>query len=148
ATRVRASASRRAASAVLSRYCSTPAPPRSAASHAAARSSRGPSVIAYRPRSVRRRDSDIEVRLGFRGRMRTARIARFPPRTFKPMPATATADVPFRSFMCVVCGFIYNEADGWPDDGIAPGTRWEDVPDTWTCPDCGVTKSDFEMIEL
>ena len=33
-------------------------------------------------------------------------------------------------------------------DGIAPGTRWEDVPETWTCPDCGVTKSDFEMVEL
>jgi rubredoxin len=50
--------------------------------------------------------------------------------------------------MCVVCGFIYNEAEGWPADGIAPGTRWEDVPETWTCPDCGVTKADFEMIEL
>ncbi len=57
-------------------------------------------------------------------------------------------DTPFRSFMCVVCGFVYNEADGWPDDGIAAGTRWEDVPDTWTCPDCGVTKLDFEMIEI
>ena len=53
-------------------------------------------------------------------------------------------DTPFRTFMCVVCGFIYNEAEGWPDDGIEPGTRWEDVPETWTCPDCGVTKSDFE----
>ena len=57
-------------------------------------------------------------------------------------------NVPFRSFMCVVCGFIYNEAEGWPADGIAPGTRWEDIPETWTCPDCGVTKSDFEMIEI
>jgi rubredoxin len=63
-------------------------------------------------------------------------------------PGTATVDVPFRTFMCVVCGFIYSEAEGWPDDGIAPGTRWEDDPDTWTCPDCGVTKSDFEMIEV
>lgn len=65
-------------------------------------------------------------------------------------PATAPAqdDVPFRSFMCVVCGFIYNEADGWPDEGIAPGTRWEDVPETWTCPDCGVTKDDFEMVPV
>ena len=57
-------------------------------------------------------------------------------------------DTPFRSFMCVVCGLVYNEADGWPDDNIVPGTRWEDVPETWTCPDCGVTKSDFEMIEI
>lgn len=58
------------------------------------------------------------------------------------------ADTPFRTFMCVVCGFIYNEAEGWPADGIASGTRWEDVPETWTCPDCGVTKADFEMIEI
>ncbi|HRO27677.1 MAG TPA: rubredoxin [Luteimonas sp.] len=57
-------------------------------------------------------------------------------------------DTPFRSWMCVVCGFIYDEASGLPDDGIAAGTRWEDVPDTWTCPDCGVTKDDFEMLAL
>ena len=54
----------------------------------------------------------------------------------------------YRSWMCVVCGFIYHEADGLPEEGIAPGTRWEDIPDTWTCPDCGVTKDDFEMVEL
>ena len=46
---------------------------------------------------------------------------------------------------CMVCGFIYNEADGWPEDGIAPGTRWDDVPDDWYCPECGVSKEDFEM---
>jgi rubredoxin len=57
-------------------------------------------------------------------------------------------DTPYRSWMCVVCGFIYNEADGLPDDGIPPGTRWEDIPETWTCPDCGVTKDDFEMVTL
>ena len=57
-------------------------------------------------------------------------------------------DTPFRKFMCVVCGLIYDEAEGWVDDGIAPGTRWEDVPETWTCPDCGVTKSDFEMMQI
>ena len=64
------------------------------------------------------------------------------------MNISAPVDTPFRTFMCVVCGFLYNEGEGWPDDGIAPGTRWEDVPETWTCPDCGVTKSDFEMIEI
>ena len=50
--------------------------------------------------------------------------------------------------MCVVCGHVYDEAQGAPEDGIPPGTRWEDVPDTWTCPDCGVTKDDFEMVEV
>lgn len=47
---------------------------------------------------------------------------------------------------CIVCGLIYDEREGWPDDGIAPGTRWEDVPEDWTCPDCGVGKADFELV--
>jgi len=50
--------------------------------------------------------------------------------------------------MCVVCGLIYHEAEGWPQDGIAAGTRWDDVPENWTCPDCGVSKADFEMIVI
>ena len=48
---------------------------------------------------------------------------------------------------CLVCGFIYDEAAGRPEDGIAAGTRWEDVPDDWYCPECGVGKADFDMIE-
>ncbi|PIE37507.1 MAG: rubredoxin reductase [Gammaproteobacteria bacterium] len=48
---------------------------------------------------------------------------------------------------CIVCGLIYDEAEGWPDDGIPPGTRWEDVPEDWLCPDCGVGKEDFELLE-
>jgi len=53
----------------------------------------------------------------------------------------------FRSWVCVVCGFVYHEAEGWPEEGIAPGTRWEDVSEDWCCPDCGVGKSDFELLE-
>ena len=53
-----------------------------------------------------------------------------------------------RKWMCVVCGYIYDESVGVPDEGIPAGTRWEDVPETWTCPDCGTTKDDFEMIEI
>jgi len=52
-----------------------------------------------------------------------------------------------RKWECVVCGFIYDEAKGLPEEGIAPGTAWEDVPEDWECPDCGVSKADFEMIE-
>jgi rubredoxin len=37
---------------------------------------------------------------------------------------------------------------GLPEEGIAPGTKWEDIPDDWTCPDCGAGKSDFEMVEI
>ncbi len=48
---------------------------------------------------------------------------------------------------CIVCGWVYDEAKGWPDDGIPAGTRWEDVPNDWLCPDCGVGKEDFELID-
>lgn len=54
---------------------------------------------------------------------------------------------PFRKYICVICGFIYNEEEGFPEEGIEPGTRWEDVPVTWSCPDCGATKDDFELLE-
>ena len=47
---------------------------------------------------------------------------------------------------CIVCGLIYDEKEGWPDDGIPAGTKWSDVPDDWLCPDCGVGKDDFELI--
>ncbi|MCE1160716.1 MAG: rubredoxin [Burkholderiales bacterium] len=51
-----------------------------------------------------------------------------------------------KTWMCVVCGFIYDEEQGWPEEGIAPGTRWEDVPSDWACPECGASKDDFEMV--
>ena len=47
-------------------------------------------------------------------------------------------------YVCTVCGYVYYEATGDPDNGIAPGTKWEDVPDDFTCPLCGVGKEDFE----
>lgn len=50
--------------------------------------------------------------------------------------------------MCLTCGFIYHEALGMPDDGVPAGTRWDDVPLNWTCPDCGARKIDFEMVEI
>ncbi|MGH8428400.1 MAG: rubredoxin [Gammaproteobacteria bacterium] len=56
--------------------------------------------------------------------------------------------VEYRKYMCVVCGYIYDEAEGDPLGGVAPGTRWEDIPITWSCPDCGAPKEDFEMVEL
>jgi len=53
-----------------------------------------------------------------------------------------------KKWQCVVCGLIYDESQGWPDEGIAAGTPWQDVPQDWLCPDCGVSKLDFEMIEI
>lgn len=49
-----------------------------------------------------------------------------------------------KKFVCSVCGYIYDEAQGAPDNGIAPGTKWEDVPDDFVCPLCGVGKDMFE----
>ncbi len=51
-----------------------------------------------------------------------------------------------KKYICMLCGLIYDEQMGWPEDGIAPGTRWEDVPKNWICPDCGAGKEDFEMV--
>lgn len=53
-----------------------------------------------------------------------------------------------KHWVCVVCGFIYDQEEGLPEEGIAPGTSWNDIPDDWVCPDCGVGKSDFEMMEF
>ena len=48
-----------------------------------------------------------------------------------------------RRHLCELCAFVYDEAQGIPEEGIAPGTRWEDIPETWKCPDCSATKADF-----
>lgn len=48
---------------------------------------------------------------------------------------------------CEICGFVYDPAEGIPEDGIAPGTAFEDIPDDWACPDCGASKEDFAPLE-
>ena len=48
---------------------------------------------------------------------------------------------------CLICGYIYDEELGDPENGIAPGTAWADVPDDWICPDCGVSKEEFRLLE-
>lgn len=50
-------------------------------------------------------------------------------------------------YLCVVCGWLYDEAAGWPEEGFAPGTHWADVPDDWRCPECGVGMADFVLCE-
>lgn len=47
-------------------------------------------------------------------------------------------------YVCVICGYIYDPAEGDPESGIAPGTPFEDIPEDWTCPACGVGKEHFE----
>jgi len=57
----------------------------------------------------------------------------------------ADAAAAFRQYICRACGLIYDEATGDPDSGLVPGTRFEDIPDDWSCPLCGVGKADFEI---
>ena len=53
-----------------------------------------------------------------------------------------------KTYMCVICGYVYEEEKGDVAAGIVAGTRWEDVPLSWRCPDCGAGKEDFEMVEV
>jgi len=50
-------------------------------------------------------------------------------------------------YVCTVCGYVYDPEKGDPDGGIAPGTKFEDIPDEWVCPVCGVGKNDFKKKE-
>lgn len=63
------------------------------------------------------------------------------PQTAKNVPGT-------RVWQCMLCAFMYDEAKGMPDEGVAPGTLWEDVPETWYCPDCSASKSEFQMAQI
>lgn len=53
-----------------------------------------------------------------------------------------------KKWQCIFCGFVYDEALGIPNEGVAPGTIWADFPEDWMCPECGATKADFQMIEI
>jgi fatty acid desaturase/rubredoxin len=72
----------------------------------------------------------------------------------KPLLSAASDDDsaaqggPGRLWECTVCGFVYSERLGLPNEGFPPGTAWEDIPDDWVCPDCGTSKADFEMVEI
>lgn len=63
-------------------------------------------------------------------------------------PPLLIMDSEFKTWMCLICGWVYDEAAGAPDEGIAAGTRWADVPINWTCPECGARKEDFELVEI
>ena len=60
-------------------------------------------------------------------------------------PSSAT---PLRTYICQVCGYVYDEAKGDEEEGFAPGTLWKDIPPNWVCPDCAARKEEFEMIEV
>ena len=74
--------------------------------------------------------------------------SRFYPTRAAPLARSPFSRASMKKYMCLICGWIYDEEVGSPEDGIPPGTRWEDVPPNWTCPECGARKDDFEMVEF
>lgn len=52
-----------------------------------------------------------------------------------------------KKYVCVVCGYVYDPAEGDPDNGVSPNTAFEDVPEDWVCPLCAVGKDQFEVEE-
>lgn len=65
----------------------------------------------------------------------------------KPSDSKSAVDTQMKRWICVICGFIYDDAVGMPEHGIAAGTRFDDLPDDWICPECGSPKSAFEIYE-
>jgi rubredoxin len=53
-------------------------------------------------------------------------------------------DLKMKNWECTVCGYVYDPKIGDPDNGIAPGTKFEDLPEDWVCPECGAEKDQFE----
>jgi len=86
----------------------------------------------------------FEIRAGSAGM--EGLIVRFPNPVTQSASSVKGAQPGAKSWQCMLCAFAYNEATGLPEEGIAPGTRWEDVPADWTCPDCAADKSGFEQI--
>lgn len=52
-----------------------------------------------------------------------------------------------KKYECELCGYVYDPAAGDPDNGVAPGTAFEDIPSSWVCPLCGADKSSFKAVE-
>ena len=70
----------------------------------------------------------------------------------KLTPATASivstkGEQTMKKYICDICGWVYDPEIGDPDSGIAAGTAFEDIPDDWECPECGVGKDDFSVYE-
>lgn len=96
--------------------------------------------------SVEPHEGPFEIRAGAQGLK--GLVLTFPRNAGKQSAAAESPDSGLKTWQCVLCAFVYDEEAGLPEDGIAAGTRWQDVPETWTCPDCAASKSDFQMIEL
>ncbi len=85
-----------------------------------------------------------EVRVGSRGKPPGEAFARY---RFRECVAVSEV-IEYKSWVCLICGWIYNEEDGLPDEGIAAGTRFADIPEDWRCPLCDVSKAEFAVVEF
>ena len=61
-------------------------------------------------------------------------------------PAVSKGNKDMQKYKCIMCGYIYNPVKGDPDNDVEPGTAFEDLPDSWVCPECGAAKDEFEPI--
>lgn len=59
---------------------------------------------------------------------------------------TMKGDIKMDKWTCLVCGYVYDPEEGDPDNGVAPGTAFDDIPEDWVCPLCGVGKDEFEKM--
>jgi rubredoxin len=96
--------------------------------------------------SVEANEGPFEMRAGDSGLK--ALVLTFPRAHVTRAAAAEHVDRELKTWQCVLCAFVYDEEAGLPEEGLAAGTRWADVPQTWTCPDCAATKADFQMIEI
>jgi rubredoxin len=64
--------------------------------------------------------------------------------TFLGIIKAKGGEIKMDRYVCTICGYVYDPEVGDPDNGVEPGTAWEDVPDDWECPVCGASKEDFE----
>ncbi len=62
-------------------------------------------------------------------------------------PLTFKGGMKMQKYRCIICGYVYDPAEGDPDNDIPAGTPFEDLPDDWVCPVCGASKEDFEPVE-
>lgn len=67
--------------------------------------------------------------------------------TEQQKPVISKGDKTMKKYKCTMCGYIYDPAKGDPDNGVEPGTAFEDIPDSWVCPECGAAKDEFEAID-
>lgn len=92
-------------------------------------------------------DGPIELKAGSQGLdVLVLHFPRTDAQTAAALPQPVKNTPGTRMWQCLLCAFVYDETKGIPHEGIAPGTPWEDVPETWVCADCSASKSDFQMV--